>query len=63
MNKPIRKAIQDIKRMDDAIKKTNSVYLKKDYQKRIDKAKKDLREYCRLRGFNYNEIEEELKNG
>ena len=42
--------------VEEALKKTYSPYLKQDYQKHLKRLKKDLREYCYYRGFNYKEI-------
>lgn len=45
MDKQREKFIAEIKRLEDAVQKTKSKYLKADYGKRIRRMKKELREY------------------
>lgn len=56
-----KKLIEEIKRQIDACSRTQSDYLKRDYNKSIKRMKKDLREYCFYRGFNYKKIIGELE--
>lgn len=44
------KFILEIKYYEDAINKTDSKYLKRDYQKKISKMRAELREYDRYHG-------------
>lgn len=50
------KEVEDIKRMREAIKKTNSPCLIRDYQKAIDRKIRALKEYCTYRGINYKAL-------
>lgn len=45
MDKQREKFIAEIKRLEDAVQKTKSKYLKADYGKRIRRMKRELREY------------------
>jgi len=45
MDKQREKFVAEIKRLEDAVQKTKSKYLKADYGKRIRRVKKELREY------------------
>lgn len=54
--KAVVRQLEEIKRVKEAIKKTDSPYLKQDYQKHLRRLKGELREYCYYRGFNYKEI-------
>ena len=52
----IEKEIAEINRMRAAIKNTSSKYLIKDYNKSIAQKIKDIKEYCRYRNINFNEL-------
>lgn len=54
--KAVVRQLEEIKRVKEAIKKTDSPYLKQDYQKHLRRLENELREYCYYRGFNYKEI-------
>ena len=54
--KAVMRHLEEVRRVEEALKKTYSPYLKQDYQKHLKRLKKDLREYCYYRGFNYKEI-------
>lgn len=43
------KHIAEIRRLEEAIKRTNSEYLKRDYTKNLNMMKKELREYDRFK--------------
>ena len=43
--------IEEIKRLKNALEKTNSEHLRRDYSKAIDRKLKDVREYCTLRNI------------
>lgn len=46
----------EIKRLKQAITRTKSKYLIKDYTKAIKRLERDLKEYCMYTGANYKEI-------
>lgn len=48
--------VEEIRRLEQAIGKTKSTYLINDYSKNIRTLKRELREYCGYRGFDYNEV-------
>lgn len=48
--------INEIKRFKGAIAKSNSTYLKNDYSKHLMFLMKELKIYCKYRGYNYKEI-------
>ena len=48
--------VAEIKRMQEAMQKTSSEYLKRDYAKGIATLQKELKEYCKYRGYDYNKI-------
>lgn len=54
--KQIEKEIAEINRMRAAIKNTSSKYLIRDYNKSIAQKIKDIKEYCRYRNINFNEL-------
>ena len=48
--------VNEIKRLYTACIKSKSPYLKRDYEKKIRSLKRDLKEYCFYRKFNYKKI-------
>lgn len=48
--------IDEINRKKEAVKKTNSQHLKRDYNKSIQADLRELREYCLYRGLDYYEL-------
>ena len=52
----IEKEITEINRMRAAIKNTSSKYLIRDYNKSIAQKIKDIKEYCKYRNINFNEL-------
>ena len=48
--------VKEIERLKWAIYKTNSEYLIRDYSKQTVKLIKELKEYCRYRKLDYNEV-------
>lgn len=44
-----KKHIQEMKRLEDAISKTDSKYLKADYEKALKRMQRELREYDRYK--------------
>lgn len=48
--------VEEINRMKEALKKTNSEHLRIDYSKSIKRKQKELREYCYYRGFDYKRL-------
>lgn len=54
--KAVERHIEEIKRYQIAINKTDSAYLKNDYSKKINRMIKELREYCHYRNYNFKSI-------
>ncbi len=50
------KFAKEIIRKKDAVKRTQSKYLKADYTKSIQKDVKELRQYCDAKGLNMKEV-------
>lgn len=48
--------VKEINRLKEAIAKTQSTCLKRDYEKKIHKLKKELKEYCTYKRFNYRKL-------
>lgn len=48
--------VAEIKRLKEAMQKSKSKYLKRDYYKRIGTLQNELKEYCRYKGYDYNKI-------
>ena len=46
----------DIIRKKNAAEKTKSRFLKKDYMKSVKESEKELREYCKYRNLDYDDI-------
>lgn len=47
---------QEIKRKQEAIKKSNSRHLKNDYSKSIKRDIKELKYYCKQKGIDYKRL-------
>ena len=58
--KAVNKLIDEIKEHSNAIEVASSIYLKRDREKKIKSLKRDLKEYCSYKGYNYKQI---LKRG
>ncbi len=56
----VKKQIEEINRMYESIEKTKSQYLRNDYLKGIRRKKKELKIYCKYRGYDYNEISKSI---
>ena len=56
----VKRQIEEINRMYASIEKTKSQYLRNDYLKSICKMKKELKTYCKYRGYDYNEISKSI---
>lgn len=54
--KAAMRQVDEIDRVQEAIRKTKSPHLKKDYSKYLIELKRDLREYCGYKGLDYNKI-------
>lgn len=54
--KAVERHIEEIKRYQEAMNKTDSAYLKNDYSKKINRMIKELREYCHYRNYNFKAI-------
>lgn len=48
--------VQEIKRKQEAIEKTNSRHLINDYKKSIKRDIKELKYYCEIKGIDYNQL-------
>lgn len=48
--------IDEIKRYYSSCLNSNSSYLKRDYEKKIKSLKRDLKEYCFYKNYNYKKI-------
>ena len=48
--------VNEIKRLEKAMEKSKSEYLKKDYAKNIKELKSELKEYCGYKKLNYYEL-------
>ena len=48
--------VNKIKKLETIINNTSSNYLKADYRKQINSLKKDLKDYCFFKHFNYNDL-------
>ena len=57
------KVVEEIERLKGAIEKTKSEKLKHDYSKGIRKLTAELKEYCRYKKLNFNEVMRGLNNG
>ena len=53
--------IAEINRKRDAIRNTNSAYLINDYHKSIRSDMFELRDYCKFKGIDLNEVTELIK--
>lgn len=49
MDKQREKFVDEMKRIEEALKKTKSKYLKKDYSKALRDMKRELRDYDKFR--------------
>lgn len=54
--KAAEREVEEIKRLEDAIHRTKSIYLKNDYAKNIRTRKRELKQYCKYRGFDYKKV-------
>lgn len=54
--KAVERHIEEIKKYQKAIDRTDSIYLKLDYSKKINRMIKELREYCHYRNYNFKAI-------
>ena len=57
------KVVAEIERLKGAIYKTNSEHLIRDYSKQTVKLIKELKEYCRYKKLNYNDVMRGSNNG
>ena len=48
--------VNKIKNLELAITKTTSNHLKQDYRKNINRLKKDLKDYCFYKNYNYCDL-------
>ena len=54
--KAAMRQVTEINRIKEAIKKTKSPHLKRDYEKNLRRLMGELKEYCHYRGFKLKEI-------
>ena len=54
--KAAMRQVEEIDRLKEAIRKTKSNYLKNDYAKNMRTLKRELKEYCRYRGIDYQRV-------
>lgn len=52
MKNAARREVDELRRLKEAVAKTKSPYLKRDYEKKIAKIEKGLKTYCYLYGRN-----------
>lgn len=52
----VNKQLEEIKRVEKALENSKSIKFKKDQGKYLKRLKKELKEYCYCRGYNYQEI-------
>lgn len=52
----LERHIEELKSYQQAINKTDSIYLKNDYYKKIDRMFKELKEYCKYRKYDFKEV-------
>lgn len=57
----LMKEINEINRLKYAIKETKSICLKKDYRKKIEDIKNELKEYCGYKSLDFETIKEKYK--
>ena len=54
--KAAMRQVEEIDRIKEAMRKTKSTYLKNDYAKNLRTLKRELKEYCGYRGFDYQRV-------
>lgn len=54
--KQARKLLEKIDRKKQALLKTDSEHLKKDYSKSIKSDLKELKDYCKFKGLDFEEL-------
>lgn len=52
----LERHIEEIKRYKKALDKTESIYLRNDYYKKINKLFNELKEYCKYQNLNFRQI-------
>ena len=53
--------LNEIERLRYAIKETKSIYLKRDYKKKIADITSEIKEYCGYLGYDYESIKDKYK--
>lgn len=51
-----KEMVREINRKKQALRKTDSEYLKRDYSKSIKSDLKELKDYCKFKGFDIEEV-------
>ena len=54
--KAAKRQVDEINRLNASIEKTNSKYLKRDYEKNKRKLTTELQEYCGWKGYNFKKV-------
>lgn len=55
--------MKEIERKRKAVNKSSSEYLKKDYEKRIERDIQELKDYCKFKGLDYKAVTGERTYG
>lgn len=55
MNKALEFA-KEIKEKEEAVKKSNSDYFKRDYRKSIERDRKELKYYCKQKDIDFDKL-------
>lgn len=54
--KAVKQQLADIKKYQDIVNKSNNPYIINDYTKAIRRLERELKTYCKFRGYDYNDI-------
>lgn len=54
--KAIERHMVEIKKYQSIVNESNNPYIINDYSKAIRRLKRELKTYCKFKGFNYNDI-------
>lgn len=54
--KAVERQLADIKRYETIIYKSNNAHIINDYSKAICRLKRELKTYCKFKGYDYNDI-------
>lgn len=62
MKNAARREVDELRRLKEAVAKTKSPYLKRDYEKKIAKIEKGLKTYCYLYGRTVPDSRHKVQN-